>query len=384
MAAQESNRLRIGLLGAGSVAQVIHLPVLALMSHLFTPTIICDISSTAAAHCADKFHIPSHTTNAADVWLSPDVDVVFVLTSDEYHEQYCIAALQAGKHVFVEKPLTLSLPSVQRIAAAEQNAGGSKVFVGYMRRYAASFTQAFAREVASIDRILYARVRDFSGPNDNFVGQSGTFFKPPPASDFTPAAGEEIARLAEELVNEAWAGRGGNGQQVTKAQTDLIRFLGRLGSHDISLMREILGSPASIGGVSANEPFYSALLHYETQPGTGKKEPFAVTYESGIDGVPVFDAHFAVYGQNKRVSIEYPSPFVKGLPIKVKVDELNAAGETQSREMLSSYEDAYTSELKELWSWVVEGKAIKTSTADAAEDLGIYDMLYQKYHDDSK
>lgn len=37
-------RLRVGIIGAGEVAQVIHLPVLALLSYLFTTTIICDIS----------------------------------------------------------------------------------------------------------------------------------------------------------------------------------------------------------------------------------------------------------------------------------------------------------------------------------------------------
>lgn len=37
-------KLRVGIIGAGEVAQVIHLPVLALLSHLFTTTIICDIS----------------------------------------------------------------------------------------------------------------------------------------------------------------------------------------------------------------------------------------------------------------------------------------------------------------------------------------------------
>lgn len=139
-------------------------------------------------------------------------------------------------------------------------------------------------------------------------------------------------------------------------------------------MREVIGMPDSIGGITANDPFYSAILNYKSPSG----EPFAVTYESGIDRVPVFDAHFAVYGQNKRVSIEYPSPFVKGLPIRVKVDEVNEHGEVQSRDVLSSYEDAYTSELKELYAAVVEGTPFKTTAEDATKDLEIYDMMLKK------
>jgi len=76
----------------------------------------------------------------------------------------------------VEKPISLSLQSVDRIIEAERNAPkGAKVFVGYMRRYAKSFTQTFKREVATIGKILYARSRDFSGPNAKFVDESGTF-----------------------------------------------------------------------------------------------------------------------------------------------------------------------------------------------------------------
>lgn len=44
------NRLRVGILGAGEVAQVIHLPALAMLSHLFTTTAICDISKKVTFH----------------------------------------------------------------------------------------------------------------------------------------------------------------------------------------------------------------------------------------------------------------------------------------------------------------------------------------------
>jgi hypothetical protein len=49
MASEVGRKLRVGLIGAGEVAQVIHLPVLALMSDLFTTTAICDISLKACA-----------------------------------------------------------------------------------------------------------------------------------------------------------------------------------------------------------------------------------------------------------------------------------------------------------------------------------------------
>ncbi|KAK8157518.1 hypothetical protein BKA80DRAFT_291141 [Phyllosticta citrichinensis] len=369
-------RLRVGLVGAGEVTQVIHLPALSLLSHLYTIEAVCDISKKNSEHCAAKFHIPKAATNAYDVINDSAVDVVFVLTSDEYHEQYVVAALNAGKKVFIEKPIALSVQSAQRIADANRAAGGSRVFVGYMRRYAPSFWRAFKREIAGIDQILYARVRDFSGPNKSFVDQSGTF-QVKNTDDIPSEAGAERERLLDALFAEAFPGK-----PSTPERRTLWRFLGSLASHDISLMREVLGFPESIGGVSANGLFYSAILNFRNRGRGGDKgAPFAVTYESGIDSVPEFDAHLAVYGQNKRVSIHYDSPYVKGLPIKVRVAEVNAHGEFVTREMLSSYEDAYTAELQEMHASFAQGRPIKTTPEDALQDLRLFDMIISKYEE---
>jgi predicted dehydrogenase len=328
---------------------------------------ICDISSQAAAHCAAKFHIPQHTTSPSSLIAKPEIDVIFILTADEFHESLCIEALQAGKKVFIEKPITLSIPSVSRILEAERAAGGNKVFVGYMRRYAPSFTNAFLAEVATIPRIMYARSRDIVGPNAHFVGQSGT--SPVKFTDFPAELGQKKAEKLKTLIGEAFDGR-----EATEEDVKYCRFLGSLGSHDLSLMREALGFPESVSGVSANEPFYSAIFSYRNTTG----EPFSVTYESGIDSVPRFDAHLAVYGEQKTVSIQYDTPYIKGLPIVVKVDELNEHGEASSRQILSSFEDAYTAELKEMWECFVKGKKIKTTAEDAKMDLELFDMMYRQ------
>tara|TARA_R110002003_G_scaffold214_28_gene16208 strand:+ start:2905 stop:3738 length:834 start_codon:yes stop_codon:yes gene_type:complete len=273
--------------------------------------------------------------------------------------------------VFVEKPLSLSIPSVERIIAAEKKANGPRVFVGHMRRYAASFTKTFKREVESIPRILYARSRDFSGPNAHFVNSSGTFQVK--NKDFPADAGKVRDEKLDVLYREAFPN-----QDITPEKMKYCRFLGGLGSHDISLMREVLGFPDSVGGVSVNPPFYSAILNYRNT--SGEKEAFSVTYESGIDAVPDFDAHFAVYGEKKRVLIQYDSPYVKGLPIRVVVQELNDAGEIQKREIIGSYEDAYTAEFLELHECLVNGKEIKTSAEDALNDVRIYDLFYSAWN----
>lgn len=279
------------------VFQVCHGPCLLLLSHLFKIESICDVSAKTVDHCATKFFVPQKTITPQEVIDNPNVEVVFILTSDESHAPLACASLKAGKNVFIEKPITLSLPSAQSIIDAEKNApGGARVFVGYMRRYAPSFLQAFKREIASISKILYARVRDFSGPNTNFVSQSGTFQAK--HQDYPPAAVEERNTRLEALFAEAFPD-----QEITDEKRKYCRFLGSLGSHDISLMREVLGFPEKVNGVSANDPFYSAIMTFRNKDGS----TYSATYESGIDQVPVFDAHLTVYGAEKRVTIRVRS-----------------------------------------------------------------------------
>lgn len=118
-----------------------------------------------------------------------------------------------------------------------------------------------------------------------------------------------------------------------------------------------------------------AMFNYQNQDGS----PFAVTYETGNDRLGRSDAHLGVYGEDKTVSIQYDTPSIKGLPIKVRVDELNEQGEASVREIVSSYEDACTSELKELSSCLLEGKDIKTTAVDPLQDLKLFSRMYDKY-----
>ena len=79
------------------------------------------------------------------------------------------------------------------------------------------------------------------------------------------------------------------------------------------------------------------------------------------------------------MSIQYDTPYIKGLPIKVHVDDENEYGEVLSKTILSSYKDAYTAELKELHGCLTEGKTIKTSVQDAIHDLELFKMFYEQH-----
>ncbi|KPM43795.1 hypothetical protein AK830_g2747 [Neonectria ditissima] len=366
--------LQVGIIGAGDVAQIVHIPTLVLLSRLFKIAIIGDVSRKTADHCAAKFGIPWATTDVADIFQDASIDVVFVTTSDEFHAPYTIAALNAGKHVLVEKPLTLSLQTAQTIIDAERAApNGARVFVGYMRRYAPSL-QAFKREVATIESIKYARVRDIIGPNAYFIKQSGA--DPQKFLDDVPAeAGQDRKLRLQGLLEEAW---GTPFADLSAAQMDYCTLLANLGSHGLSLMREVLGGlPEEVLASTDNARWYTSMFDYRNR--TPPYDRYTAVYETGIDSVPRFDSEVAVFGENKSVTICHQTPFVKGLGITVEIDELNEHGEKCHRTLQASYEDAYTAELKDLYACIVEGKDIKTTAMDAVEDLKLFKMMMDKY-----
>ncbi|KFY90887.1 hypothetical protein V500_04906 [Pseudogymnoascus sp. VKM F-4518 (FW-2643)] len=357
-------KVRVGLIGCGQVAQVVHIPTLGFLSDYFRITYLCDVSTGALEHCQAKIpgsgpNIPRITKDATELCSSSDVDVVFVLSSDEYHAEQAILALQHDKCVFVEKPVALNLRDIDLIQQAEKSSKG-KLMVGYMRRYASAFESAI-KEIGGIEKILYARVRDIIGPNSTFVDQSGTF--PKTFNDLEERDVSDRKDRAMELVHHALEVE--CNVPASPSAITMWRVLCGLGTHDISAMREALGMPLGLVGVHTGFPFWSVLFQYSG---------FAVSYESGIHSVPQFDAHIEVYGQDKIVRIQYDTPYVKGLPITVRVSE-NLDGSLKETVIRQTYEDAYTQELKHVYEWIRLGKPVKTTIEDARLDTEIFQMI---------
>lgn len=152
--------INVGIIGCGEIAQVVHIPTLVFLASKFRISTLCDVSQDSLAHCVAKVpgtNPPKTTTSPAELCASPDVNLVLVINSDEYHAEHGILALQNDKHVLIEKPVALNDRDADALIEAEKKSKG-KVMVGYMRRYAAVFADA-VREIGGMEKILYVRVR---------------------------------------------------------------------------------------------------------------------------------------------------------------------------------------------------------------------------------
>src|SRR3712207_3958887 len=99
------SRLRVGVIGLGEVAQIIHLPIIEALPERYELAAVCDISPTLLQRFGDRYGVAGRYSAAQEMLAAETLDCVFVLNSDEYHAECVVAALDAGAHVLVEKPM---------------------------------------------------------------------------------------------------------------------------------------------------------------------------------------------------------------------------------------------------------------------------------------
>ena len=364
-------QVRVGVVGAGEVSQVVHLPTLQLLSDQYTVLAICDVSRQAAEHVAAKWNVAHVYTRSSDMVQREDIDLVLVANSDEYHASCAIEAAKAGKHVFIEKPMALTRSDAQAIQrAAHENQ--RKIFVGYMRRYAPAF-QLFQELLAESGPIRHAIVKDIIGPNSFFVSQSGTNPRKFSA-DIPEKDGENKAARAKAMLQEAIGSR-----KATDARLGAVyRLLGSLGSHDLSFMREALGGKPDrcLSAVASQDGmFISASFEYTNQGAHKGTDKYNVLYTTALHNVGVFESFLEVFTDDRVLRIDIDTPYVKGLPINVTVKENDDKGHYSERIIRSTYQDAYTTEFLDLHQALSTGQDLKTTPQDAIEDLDIFDMI---------
>lgn len=124
------NPVRVGVIGCGSVSLWSYQPLLQRLN-LKEPTavfeIACDLDIEAARKAQQLYGHKKVTTDYRDVINDPDVDLVLVLTAMQVHGEITMAALQAGKHVLVEKPMSMDLGEAREILAYSKISKGKLI-----------------------------------------------------------------------------------------------------------------------------------------------------------------------------------------------------------------------------------------------------------------
>jgi predicted dehydrogenase len=357
-------RVGVGIIGLGEVAQTVHLPILEALADRYRLAALCDISPTLLQSLGDRYSVPADARHAdyRDLVTRADLDAVLVLNSDEYHADCVIAACQAGKHVLVEKPMTLTLAETDAVIRA-RDVAGVQVMVAYMRRFAPAFVEAVA-EVKHLDRITYVRVRDIIGRNRLIIDQAHAVLRP---ADIPPALAADRAARAQHLVREA----------IGEAPPDLVRayrLLCGLSSHDLSAMRELIGFPTGVVSATQWNGGTQLLVVFAY-------DGFRALLETGVDDQRRFDAHIEVYAPTTSIRVQYDTPYIRHLPTTLVIQETIDESFSE-RTLRPTFKDPYTHELETFHEVVTQGSAPKTTPEDFRDDLRLFGMIVEKLRED--
>ena len=113
--------LGVGIIGCGRAAEELHLPAIA-KSPDVTAVAIADIDAFARARLAGRFGIAAQHRDVETLLADPAVTLVVICTPPATHPEVALAAVAAGKHVFVEKPLALDIEAAEQMMDAERTA----------------------------------------------------------------------------------------------------------------------------------------------------------------------------------------------------------------------------------------------------------------------
>ena len=196
--ANQTEQLRVGILGVGRIGSM-HADLVANQVEGALVAGVFDVYTEGATAVAER-HGVNRFASAEELITSDQVDVVAICTSTDTHIDLMVAAAEAGKSIFCEKPLSLDLAEVDRGLTAV-DAAGVPLHVGFNRRFDAghrSVRDAVANGTVGDLRQVSITSRDPAPPPISYINVSGGIFLDMTIHDFDMAryvTGSEVVEV---------------------------------------------------------------------------------------------------------------------------------------------------------------------------------------------
>lgn len=354
VSSSSTTRVRVGVIGAGLIAQVMHLHYLRELSDMFEVSAVCDIAPENAAASAARYGVTKTYTDWRELLRQP-IDAVLVVTGGS-HAPMAIEAARAGLHVLVEKPMCFSTTEAAAMVHAA-DAAGVTLMVAYNKRYDPAYLR-FGEEMAGVPDPRFLRVTTLESPIAPYVTHYplGPVTRPPAA---------DLERL--EAESEA---------SITGAIGDADPTLRRIYHavlldtlvHELNAVRGLLGEPDRLEYVDLRETTVSVMLRFGDLP--------VAIHWIDLPGIARYEMEFALYGPDRRISLSFPSPFLRSAPtlIAVEAGDTGTARSSVSEEV-TSYESSFKRELIAFHDAIVDRAPIATPGRDAARDIALCEAI---------
>ena len=352
-------KVRVGLVGAGVIAQVMHLHYLAELTDRFEVAAVCDLDGESARACAARYGIPAAFTDWRELVAHP-LDAVMVLTSGS-HAPIAEAAARAGRHVFVEKPMCYSAAEGQAMVTAADSAGVI-LMVGYPKRYDPAFAR-MREETAELKGARLLRVTTFESPLRPYIGHYPLLARVP-----LPAV------VADGLRTDS--------QQRIKAATSTATELERqvyemvlLDTlvHELNTVRGLLGEPTRLEYASLALDQVTVMLRFGNLP--------AAIHWIDLPGIARYGMEFALYAPDRRLRLTFPSPFLRNEPATLEIEGgAGGTGRSWKTEEVVGYESGFKNELVAFHDSITTGRPPPTSGLDGLRDVTLCQAIIDSHH----
>lgn len=344
--------IRLGYVGCGYMAQKVHLPNLISLPNCQVLA-LAELRQDLGRQVQARFGIPRLYPDHAAMLADPDLDAIAVSAHFGIQGEIARDALLAGKDVFMEKPMAISLPQADAILAAER-ASGRRLMVGYMKRYDAGNelvkqTVDAWRASGEQGALTYARNHSFGG---NWT-----------AGLDTPMDTSREPMPPAPVQGPAWLP-----PQVLDAYIGYLQQY----THNVNLLRWLLdaGDNVRIRSVDLDDDGYGGVVVLDM---AGVR----ATLETGRISHYRWDEHTRIYFRDGWVHTWAPPLLLRQAPAEV---EIYRAGQqqTQARSIPQpAWSWSYRREVEHFVHCLQTGEPFRSTAQDTRTDVRLFEEIYQ-------
>lgn len=359
-----SERVRVGVVGCGLVAQAMHLPYLTQLRELFEVTAVAEPSRTVREALQARYGVANGYADHRALLEAGRLDAVVVASPAATHAAAVLDALDAGLHVFVEKPLCITLPDADAIVDARDRAG-KVVQVGYMKRHDPAFERLLEDLPEDASGLRYVSVLAHDPEWPPFFGRHDIVR----GADIPPETIDAARQAEAEQVEEAV---GSTTPEVVFTFAEA--YLGSL-VHQVNLvhgMLERLGEPLPAEVIGGD--WWDA----------GRCASGTVRLSGGVRwdsawiqllDLPEYSEVITLLFADARHTLSFPSPWLKQSP--TRYEQATAGGGALQTRRISRFEESFQRELVHFHDAVVDGATCKTPPEQARLDIDLLTRMFR-------
>jgi len=355
--------VRVGVVGAGLVAQAEHLPHLSALRDRFVLAGIAEPSRTVREALGARYGVTRLHADYRELLDAGGLDAVVVCSPAGTHAEVVLAALDAGLHVFVEKPMCITLADCDAIIAARDRAG-KVVQVGTMKRFDPAVEAMLDALPPTAEDLRYVSVVVNDAEFEPFF-EAGEIVR---GSDVPAELIEATRRQEAEQVEAA----------VGDASEDVVRafsesFLGSL-LHDLNVvhaMLERMGEPLPAHVVAGDWWNDGRAVYGGMRLRNGAR----------VDGAWIQLLDTFEYRETIRFffaeevhSLEFPSPWLKQFPTVYRRSRRD--GRSTAAVERSAFDESFSRELRHFHACITEGEACRTPPETARLDTEVLTAMF--------